>query len=202
MALKPDLDVVITGAGPAGALLASYLGQEGFDIGLIDVARKEDFWNQLKHTLVEPKTLKLLGLDINEEELYNIKEISIKDAKGKELSVIETNLVILDGLDLSKHIVNLLEDSNVRVIDKHLAMKLDISSNGVFGVGLRGKRVNKLTARITVDATGAQATLRKQLRNLYEDAIIDEDDLITERTKAEEEVREHQQSFYIACLTL
>jgi len=178
VALKPDLDVVITGAGPAGALLASYLGQEGFDIGLIDVARKENFWDQLKHTLVEPKTLKLLGLDINEEALYNIKEISIKDAKGKELSVIETNLVILDGLDLSKHIVNLLEDSNVRVIDKHLAMKLDISSNGVFGVGLRGKRVNKLTARITVDATGAQATLRKQLRNLYEDAIIDEYDLV------------------------
>lgn len=167
-------DVIITGAGTAGSVLAAGLANRGFKVALLDRQPKEKIG------------IKVCGDATSSAHFDRIKQIvKIEPPHGDEirqkvkgawlfspdrevkLELVEEGGtgIIIDRFKLGMRILDNAIDYGAELFDSSMVKEPIITHDQVTGVRYRGKDKNivDMTGKIVVDASGIVATLRKKL---------------------------------------
>ncbi|MGQ4891201.1 MAG: NAD(P)/FAD-dependent oxidoreductase [Candidatus Njordarchaeia archaeon] len=188
---EPDFDLAVVGGGPAGSYFAYLMAEEGFDVALIDVKKKPFFWEKLCGSVTSRNLLKILEIEEREIILNEFKGFSVRNLDGELLSNVYVDLLVIDRKKAGAEIIELAEDSGVKIYDGKKARDIILDSRGVKGVQVLGKvgEGGKITARLSVDATGVDGILRERLKGKLPESAYEEDDLVLaymERLKVKE----------------
>ncbi|MHA1967087.1 MAG: geranylgeranyl reductase family protein [Candidatus Hodarchaeales archaeon] len=169
-----NYDVIITGAGTAGSVLAAGLATRGFNVALLDRQPKEKIG------------IKVCGDATSSAHFDRIKPIvKIEPPHGDEirqkvkgawlfspdrevkLELVEDGGtgIIIDRFKLGMRILENAIDYGAELLDSSMVKEPIITHNQVTGVRYRGKDKNlvDMSAKIIVDASGIAATLRRKL---------------------------------------
>lgn len=169
-----NYDVIITGAGTAGSVLAAGLATRGFKVALLDRQPKEKIG------------IKVCGDATSMAHFERIESIvKIKPPHGDEirqkvkgawlfspdrevkLELVEEGGtgIIIDRFKLGMRILENAIDYGAELFDSSMVKEPIIEHDQVTGVRYRGKDKNlvDITGKIVVDASGIAATLRKRL---------------------------------------
>ena len=161
-----NFDVVIVGAGTAGAYLAYLLGKSGFNVCLIEAKRIEKLF-KITGDAIGEYHIKREGLELPNEIIDNVY-------KGAELYSPSTECKLylpgkgysLNMWKWSKWLIQKCINVNVTVLDGHIAIKPLVNGSKVIGVKIRDSINNvdkEVYGKIIVDASGATAVLRTKL---------------------------------------
>jgi geranylgeranyl reductase family protein len=169
-----NYDVIITGAGTAGSVLAAGLATRGFKVALLDRHPKEKIG------------IKVCGDGTSTAHFDRIKSIvKIDPPKGDEIrqkikgawlfspdrevkfELVEEGGtgVIIDRFKLGMRILENAIDYGAELFDSSMVKEPIIDHDQVTGIRYRGKDKNltDMSGKIIVDASGIAATLRKKL---------------------------------------
>ena len=174
--IKPDFDsdVVVVGAGPAGATAASYIAQSG-----------------LKVILIERKTFprdKVCGDFIGPAALLELKKLGISDLpEYRKTNVIDQAALYLDGkrlitgwipnikglppygrviprLMLDKWIFDSAQKAGVHILEGCRAKRFQYSNNAII-IEIEGTAgIINLRTQLLIGADGSNSTISQQLR--------------------------------------
>jgi len=165
-----DFDVAIAGAGPGGTMAALRLAEAGFSVGLFDSLEERGLGRSLVLE-TEPTVYSRVGLPFPSGDMvaYEIERMRFISPRGRELFIFEERdhaLPVAINLDvLVKELLTQAKKAGVRFfpgtrVDGPLA-----EGNRVTGLTCRSKArgVRRVTARLTMDATGFSAALVRSL---------------------------------------
>lgn len=176
-------DLIVIGAGTAGCVLAKTVAKAGFDVCLIDRKIASEVGNKVCGDAIESEFLDFLKIPnpsgeelkqkIEAEEMFSPDKKAVFHFKGAGFTVDRR----LFGQRLLKDAV----DSGVTFLDR--TWKTGSFTQEGFLVGIviaaRGKSFTNLFGKITVDASGVSAVLRRKLLpELGIDGNIDKENLI------------------------
>jgi geranylgeranyl reductase family protein len=164
-------DVIIIGSGTAGCLTAKTLSSRGFKSCLIDIKEKKDIGIKVCGDAIGKHHFDRLGIDYpkGKEKEGDISGIKVYSPDLK------TNFRITDeglkGFMINRYIFgqrllkNALNEGS-ELIDSTRALRPIIESGFIRGVYVKSIKENskkELRSKVTVDASGMSAVLRKQL---------------------------------------
>ena len=172
-------DIVIVGGGPAGTFLAKLMGENGFEVALIDKKPYPNFWEKICGSVTGKTILKSTNL----EEKFVKKEFSgfaVRDFNGEILSEVSVELVVIDRVGAGASFLEEVRDYGVKIFDRSDVRELVLSPKGVGGVGIKRElgEGGILESRVAIDASGVDGVLREKIKNLLPDATLGEDDLV------------------------
>jgi digeranylgeranylglycerophospholipid reductase len=187
----PDYDVIICGAGTAGATTAFTIAKRGYSVLLIDKKSKEKIGDKTCGDALashHPETLKkLIGLPSIPE---SIVEHSVD---GMDLIAPDREHKLrLDGptirgfsfnrLKLGQWLLSLAEGAGAEVSACTRVKKPLFKENVISGVKIRREADDAdrdITARVVVDASGASGLLRRQLpASSHIDRVVSKEDMM------------------------
>lgn len=167
-----DADVIVVGAGPAGAATAAHLAQRGVDVLLVDRGRFPrdkvcgDFVGPV--ALGELASLSLGGLDFPRSNLVDRAGVHLDGRLliERPFPAVEGFMPygrVLPRLDLDAWTVAIAERTGARIVQDFHATDLAYAPDGTIHVkSMRGNRT--LRARIVVGADGSNSTIARVLR--------------------------------------
>ncbi len=186
-----DYDVIVSGAGTAGAVTALAIARRGYTILLIDRKNKEKIGDKTCGDALaahHPRKLKeLIGFpsipdSIVEHTLNGIDLIAPNRENRLRLDGPTIEGFSFNRLKLGQWLLSLAEKEGVEVLPSTRVKHLLFDEGKVSGVRVKLDDENKdksLTARIIVDATGAAGMLRRQLpENSLIERNIDKQDMM------------------------
>lgn len=170
-----DVDVIVAGAGTAGAITACTIASRGHSVLLVDRKSRENIGKKTCGDALaahHPRTLRdLIGLPQIPDSLivHRIEGIDLISPDRDHRLRLDGPTIegfTLDRLQLGQWLLALAEDAGAQVMPSTRVKRLLLDENKVAGISVRehGKRADKeVSARIVVDATGATGMLRRQL---------------------------------------
>ncbi|MFX1315111.1 MAG: geranylgeranyl reductase family protein [Promethearchaeota archaeon] len=184
--IQKVFDVVVVGAGTAGAIAARFAAKKGLNVCLIDRKQAGQIGDKICGDAV--------GNDI-------FDFLSINHPKGKELScfikgakLYSPNLkkcitlidpkqagYIINRLEFGQRLLNEALDAGVtQFLDKTMALDLLYTNEHVSGIKVRLENGEKsdIKAKIIIDASGYNTTLRKKVKSSIIEKEISKKDVI------------------------
>lgn len=179
-------DVIVVGAGTAGCLTAKTTAKAGLDTLLIDLKKKQDIGlkvcgdaigkHHFEHLGLKPPTGAELERVMEGVRVFSPDNETIFDVRGEGLSGFLLNRHAF-GQRLLKDAV----DAGAVLWDSTQVLEPIVENGYVKGVKakrLKTQRSTELTAKVTVEASGFPAILRKKLpKNLGIDAEVENRDV-------------------------
>lgn len=195
--VDPEWDVIVAGAGPAGASAALRLRRFGFRVLLLDRYRFPR--DKVCGDFVGPVALATLGeLGVSGADGYdktNVVRLAALYLNGREL--IRQPFPAAPGLPrygrviprflLDRWIRERAEQAGVQVIEQATVVRYEVQPHEVKVVAAHGKVELQLQARLLIGADGSVSTVARQLRGGGE---CDEDRIIAVRAYYDG-IREH-----------
>ncbi len=190
-----DYDVIVAGAGSAGAIAAYTLAKRGHQVLLIDRKTREMIGHKTCGDALGAHHIRYL------KELIGLPDIpsSIVEHPVNGIDLIAPDLEhrltlagpTTDGYSFNRHkfgqwLLGLAEEAGADVMASTRAKRLLFDDHRVSGVRVRAddsETDRDLTARIVVDATGAPGVLRRQLPDgtMVERTVAKEDQMVAWR---------------------
>jgi len=174
-------DVIVVGAGPAGAITAMHTAKSGLSTLLVDKEPKNKVGDKVCGNAVSLQHLKEIGLNPPSEAVYGTIdsiEIISPDLKSKYRFSAEDAGVEIDRLKFGQYLLKLALDSGANFVESVAITSPIIENNavvGVSGINLKDSSKVEFKGNVVVDASGAAGVLRKKLHN-YVDDILDDDE--------------------------
>jgi flavin-dependent dehydrogenase len=169
-----ESEIVIVGAGPAGASLAIHLARENFRVCLIE--REKFPREKLCGEFISPECLAhFKDLGVFEEMLAvggdRISETVFYEPNGKSVSVSSIwfegnfqNALSISRAEMDFRLLEKAKASGVEVLEETAAVGLLFDENKVCGIKAKSKTGEffEISADLTIDATGRANVLGKQ----------------------------------------
>jgi len=165
--MSPDFDVIVAGAGPAGALLARNLASAGFRVGLFDKEELESLGKSIVVD-VERTIFPRANLDppSGQEIAFQAYGKKIFSPKGKEV-LSERGLSSTYSIRLDAFVKRLVEEAvevGAEWLGGHEAVSLLWEREKAVGIKWRSRgEEGEARSQIVVDATGYDGTLVQQM---------------------------------------
>jgi geranylgeranyl reductase family protein len=169
--LIEKFDVVVVGAGTGGCMTAKTVAEAGFEVGMIDLKNKDDIGEKVCGNAIGMHHFDNLGI-----EYPSGKEFKRKIEGGKLYSPDNKTALHIKGAGLPGFIVDrrlfgqrLLKsavDAGLTLFNSVKALEPITQKSFVTGIlarNLKTKRKFRLCSKVTVDASGVSATLRRNL---------------------------------------
>jgi len=164
-------DLLIIGSGSSGCIAAKTAAKEGYDICLIDCKPKGGIGDKVCGDAISKHHFDTLGIDYpkGEESEHNIKGIEVYSPDLN--SVLRMEDQSLSGFIINRRLFGqrLLKkalDTGVTFYDNTVAIEPILLEGFVKGVKVRNiknGRIEKIQAKIVMDASGISAVLRRNL---------------------------------------
>jgi len=164
-------DVAIAGAGIGGAYLARLLAQKKFKVALIDKISKENIGHNWSDSIERAQIERIIDADSLNDLGFAVEKFIIRAPDGTGgIEFTKYPYLIIDRKKLAKKLLQDAINAGAEFFQTEALFPL-FDDAQVFGVGLKKDGdVQKIAARITVDATGIKSILR---RDLPKDWLID-----------------------------
>ncbi len=166
-------DVVICGGGPGGVSCAFTLGKKGIPVILVDKKKKEKIGDKVCGDALNPilsdRFHSLIGLpkpDPEKKELMEFADvIELRGQHPKAVIKLGDGSATVDRLRYGQHLLNAAEEfDSVKIIPEARVQKVIVNDGFVQGVEcLTPEGTIRITAKITVDATGSSGIVRRRL---------------------------------------
>ncbi|MHA1615910.1 MAG: geranylgeranyl reductase family protein [Candidatus Njordarchaeales archaeon] len=168
MTSKFDYDVVIAGASIAGSTLALLLAKEGLSVALIDMKPREKIGEKVCGDGISASYFDKLGIPKpSGPELASVIHASEVIAPDREhILTVEGLGYTIDRWHLNQRLVNDAEKKGTHVLDSMLVIGPLVEGEEVRGVRVRDLKSGEekeIRGKVTVDATGFAAVIRKRL---------------------------------------
>jgi geranylgeranyl reductase family protein len=184
---EKKFDVIVVGAGTAGCLVSRTVANAGYEVCLIDRKKKEDIGEKVCGDAIGKH-----HFDNLEIEYPSGEELICKIDGGKLYSPDTKNNFLIKGAGLPGFIVDrklfgqrLLRNSinaGSTLYDSVQVLKPLIAKgfvNGVLAKNLRTQKNLKLFTKVTIDASGISAVIRRMLPSKFGiDKTIDKEDIV------------------------
>lgn len=193
MDTKKDFQVVIAGAGPAGALLGRELARAGISVAIYESKARGTIGHNWSDA-VEKNALQAAGFEMPtvakgsfhgrlvktdesdrnlfEKHVVNPLQICAPDLSCKTKTDVDFRYITTDRMELSRLLIRQAIEAGVQIFYEHKADTLTGSTRGELeSLNVTGVQVTDLktgnraaiSAHVTVDATGFQSRLRTGL---------------------------------------
>jgi digeranylgeranylglycerophospholipid reductase len=164
--MSHDFDVIVAGAGPAGCLAARDMARAGLRVGLFDSAVEEKLSKPIV-VEIERTIFKEVGIEAPGpvDTPYHAKTTRVFSPKGKETFSIPTEELAPVSVYQDRLVRGLLDSAKkagARFFPGHLAVRPLFGDGTVAGAIFKMNGLSEthnVTAKVTVDATGFNATL-------------------------------------------
>lgn len=174
---KTECDIVVAGGGPAGSTIALKLAEEGFNVVLVERLPRTRFWRKKCESFCSESVLKTLDVDFEYDGPY-VERLLVMCEDGREINEFETRVIVLPRESVGQKYADLLSDLGVRILDRCEVRDFLIEREKQrVRVAVRGKREGSITARLLVDCTGIESTIRKRLAEMRNEYKVDESEL-------------------------
>lgn len=164
-------DLLIIGSGSSGCVAAETAAREGYDICIIDCKPKEGIGDKVCGDAISKHHFDALKIDYpkGEEVEHNIKGIEVYSPDLNSVFRVEDPAVtgfIINRRLFGQRLLNKALDTGVTFYDNTVATEPILSEGFVKGVKVRNiknGRIEKIQAKIVMDASGVSAVLRRNL---------------------------------------
>ena len=176
-----DCDVVIVGGGPAGVSCAITVVKAGFSVIIVDKKPRQEIGDKTCGDAIDKDGLKRvvdeIGISYPENQALSdpISKMSVAAQSIDEKITLDAPGFVVDRLEYGQILLKQAEELGVQIIDRAPVRDIIVKEidhekfvNGVI-YNKAGKK-EQITAKFTIDASGAYASIRKLLP---EEAIQD-----------------------------
>ncbi|MFX1564775.1 MAG: geranylgeranyl reductase family protein [Promethearchaeota archaeon] len=187
-------DLIVVGAGPAGAHLAKEAAQRGLDVLVLERLPRDRVGDKVCGEGIALHHLKNAGISYpTGKELGNtINGIDIYPPSMKNYITISQRIEgepcdgwTIDRIYFGQRLLGYAEKAGVTIADNAHVLEPIFDNDRVIGVRYKDtktKRTNEAHAKVTVDASGMSATLRRKMKNpLIERTIALQDQAVCYR---------------------
>lgn len=165
--LPEKFDIVVAGAGVAGAMIAKRLAASGYSVLLVDRKPERLLGKKVCGDAIGLHHFKNIGMEIHENFIRNrVRGVKIYSPNTKIVFSIQGDGVVLERERFGRFLIKSAVNSGAEVRTSTYATKPLVNGDSVIGVelfDLKRRHVYRVYARIVVDSTGAVATLRRRL---------------------------------------
>lgn len=172
-----DFDCIIVGAGCAGCTLSKKLAEAGFSVCLIEKVPTSEA-GYLWEVIIEKQVFGKIGMKLPDKIYWEEGPDKSRYYATNIHNHIEIDLSHDEGMYIKHRKINSLLlamalKAGVKLKDNHIAKELLIEKNHVAGVkgerkSLMGWRTFSIRAKVTIDASGISAVLRRQTPVFFE----------------------------------
>ncbi|MHB8894045.1 MAG: FAD-dependent monooxygenase [Candidatus Geothermincolia bacterium] len=160
--MSESCDVVVVGAGCAGALASRRIAEKGYSVVLLDRRRAEELGHE-SHDLVEMESLRAAGVELPSpgEEYTTPGSLDVVSPDtATHVHVSETPFAVVNRRALSEHLLGGARAAGVRVLNQCIANGAEIEKGYVTGVSTdRGS----FSCRLAIGATGLDRVLCRDI---------------------------------------
>ncbi len=160
-------DIVIAGAGPAGAAFAYFVSKLGLRVALVDMRRWDDLWGKPCGDAISHHTFTDIGLEPprGDEVRQHVNGILIYSPDEKTVFKVDGKGYIIDRTKFGQRLVKGAADNGVEVMLETRILGPIVEDGRVAGVKARtrGGELLELKARLVVEATGASRAIKSRL---------------------------------------
>jgi len=174
-------DAVIVGAGPAGTTVARFAAKAGLDVVVVDQSPKDRIGDKICGNAIGTGVFEEIEIDPPRSAYHGFVDgIEIISPDWKVVFRLEQSGAVgmmIDRLGFGQYLLKLALDAGAELVDE-FAVTGPLNEGAVAGVrGLDRKHDEKeeYRAKVTVDASGVGAVLRRNLGSSVDNAIdVDE----------------------------
>ncbi len=167
MSRAETYDIVVAGAGPAGATFAYFVSKLGLRVALLDMRRWDDLWGKPCGDAISHHTFTDIGLEPprGDEVRQHVNGILIYSPNEKTVFRVDGKGYIIDRTKLGQRLVKGAADKGVEVMLETRILGPIVEDGRVAGVKARSSRgeLLELRARLVVEATGASGAIKSRL---------------------------------------
>ncbi len=161
-------DVVVAGAGSAGATAAYFLARGGLKVALLDMKPREGVGDKVCGDAIDVRHFDRVGIPHPrgpevEGKFHGVKVFAPNE---RDAVIVEGEGYALNRYHFGQRLLSMAEQAGAEFFGEHHAFEPLVEGSDVVGVkvrDLRGKRVFEIRSSVVIDATGATATLRNKL---------------------------------------
>lgn len=158
--MNDEYDVVIAGAGPAGAQCARDLAARGYDTVVLETEDEDDFPRQSNKSTAGTFPSMMSAFGVPDDVVMNYTENVVLESPN-DYYVRQQPGAVLEFADFKRYLVaDGRDDGAEYVFDAHVTEP--ITENGT-PIGVRYNGSEEVYADIVIDATGPSAPLAKKL---------------------------------------
>jgi geranylgeranyl reductase family protein len=166
-----DFDVIVVGAGTGGCLAAKTVAEADLEVCLVENKKKEEIGEKICGDALGEHHLRRLGLENPQGEELEKRIEGIKIYSPDMQTVFTIAHEDFNGFILNRHafgqwLLNKATDRGATLMDSTQCLEPIIEKGFVTGINARNLKTNEkmqLKSRVTVDATGFAAVLRRRL---------------------------------------
>ncbi len=157
--------ILVLGAGQGGMVAAIKLAEAGYDVTVLEAAKKEEtgypWYDDIRHDIFD-----LVGIPEPPREDYTQKSKWIFWSPDNQSSLIVPPLPPMEEIavsrrGLSRHLAKLATDAGAKVVYGATAKELLVKKNQV--VGAKTSKGKKYEADLVIDASGLRSPFRAQV---------------------------------------
>ncbi len=161
-------DVVVAGAGTAGATTAYFLARGGLRVALLDMKPREGVGDKVCGDAIDVRHFDRVGIPhpTGPEVEGRFRGVKVFAPNEEDAVVVGGEGYALNRYHFGQRLLSMAERAGAEFFGGHHAFEPLVSGSNVLGVrvrDLRDGRVFEIESSVVVDATGATATLRGKL---------------------------------------
>jgi len=180
-------DVLVVGAGPAGATAARFAAEAGLSVLLLDQSSSKQIGDKVCGNAIGMDVFEKVGIDPPKSAYHGLVEgIEIVSPDWKMVYRLEQEGekgMILDRLGFGQYLLQLALDAGAELQDSFAVTGpvLDGGVIGVRGLNQKTKAKEEHRARVVVDASGVGAVIRRNLGDLVDNSTEDDETMVCHR---------------------
>lgn len=180
-------DVLIVGAGPAGATAARFAAKAGLSVLLLDQSPSERIGDKVCGNAIGLDMFKEVDINPPESAYHGLVEgIEVVSPDWKMVYRLEQQGekgMILDRLGFGQYLLGLALDAGAELSDSFAVTGpvLDRGVVGARGLNQKTKTKEEHRAKVVVDASGVGAVIRRNLGDLVDNSTEDDETLVCHR---------------------
>jgi len=180
-------DVLVVGAGPAGATAARFAAKAGLSVLMLDQSPRAKIGDKTCGNAISTDVFSELDINPPKPAYHGLVDgIEIVSPDWKVTFHLEqqgARGMMLDRMGFGQYLLGLALDAGAELRDSFAVTGpiVDKSVVGVRGVNLRQKSREELRARITVEASGVGAVIRRNLGNEVDNSTDNDETMVCHR---------------------
>jgi len=180
-------DVLIVGAGPAGATAARYTAKAGLSVLVLDQNPSDKVGDKTCGNAIGTRVFRDIDIDPPRSAYYGfVKGVEAVSPDRKTVFRLEhpsESGMMLDRLGFGQYLLSLALDAGAELVDGFAVTGplLDGGVAGVRGIHQKENSKDEYRAKAVVDASGVAAVIRRNLGRLIDNSIDDDEVMVCHR---------------------